>query len=246
MQASAPLSLPRSLARLNKLLSDAILAQGSLTPRQAQDLVEQADVNETDLGAYADFSHALQDGYGRKLVLDNGQFEIMVMSWNPGDYSSIHDHGHTQWGVVKTFGNVHHLVYCDKGDELTFVKREILAKGSLTKVSNATIHQMGNPSTTPYLTLHIYGANGRDGAITADARNFELEFDRVNHTTGGAFFNLPSEQIYDLASAPKASNDVLLHYAKLLLDYYERLEQTPEIKTLKAQLLNKVTQQLCD
>ncbi|MBK8652429.1 MAG: hypothetical protein IPN20_00430 [Haliscomenobacter sp.] len=47
---------------------------------------------------WADFDHPDADSYGRKMAYKGPNFEIMVMSWKPGDFSSIHDHGHTQWG----------------------------------------------------------------------------------------------------------------------------------------------------
>ncbi|MEZ4686290.1 MAG: hypothetical protein R3B47_09550 [Bacteroidia bacterium] len=80
------------------------------TPIKQKELVLRADVKVEDMMHFADFNHPLEDGYGRNLVVDNGNFEVMVMSWNPGDYSSIHNHGYTQWGVVQAFGHVHHLI----------------------------------------------------------------------------------------------------------------------------------------
>lgn len=238
-------ALPKSLARLKELLENAVNLGGGLNPQQVKELVEQADVQEEDMKVYADFDHPIEDGYGRKLVYDGGKFEIMVMSWNPTDYSSIHNHGYTQWGVVQVFGNAHHFIYHEKEGELHFSKKEILTKGTITKVNNATIHQMGNPSSGKYMTLHIYGCNDKDCNITADAKNYELEFDRVNHTTGGAFFNLPEDQIYDFQPCPKPTDEVFVNYAKLLLDYYQRLEQTDEIKTLKNELLEKLKACAC-
>ncbi|MEZ4686289.1 MAG: hypothetical protein R3B47_09545 [Bacteroidia bacterium] len=49
----------------------------------------------------------------------------------------------------------------------------------MVKVNNALIHQMGNASTDPYLTLHVYGCNDREENVTADAKNFEIENNRI-------------------------------------------------------------------
>lgn len=237
-------TLPKSLDRLVQLISKAIDLEGKITPARAKELVLQADVQVEDMMHYADFDHPKADCYGRKLVFDNGNFEVMVMSWEPGDYSSIHNHGYTQWGVVQVFGNVHHFIYQVKNGVLDFAKREILPTGAAIKVNNPFIHQMGNPSTDRYLTLHVYGSNERSSDITADAMNFDLEFDRISHTTGGAFFNLPADEIYDFEEAPRPTDEVFFHYAHLLLNYYNRQEATPRMQELKANLLTKMQERL--
>ncbi|MEM7187955.1 MAG: cysteine dioxygenase family protein [Bacteroidota bacterium] len=237
--------LPQSLETLKNRIQAAIDQDQTINAEIIKQFVEQSNIQAEDLLPYADFDHPIEDGYGRKMIHDAGKFEIMAMSWNPGDYSSIHNHGYTQWGVVQVFGNVHHFIYKHKDDTLSFAKKEILPTGACTKVVNAMIHQMGNPSTGRYMTLHIYGCNEKDANVTADAKNYELELDRVSRTTGGAFFNLPEDQVYDFEPCPVPTDDVFLNYAKLLMDYYHRQEQTPEIMDRKTALLRQLEQRVC-
>ena len=232
--------LAPALETLKTLIQDAVDSGEKVTASLIKDFVEQAQITQKDLEAYADFDHPIEDGYGRKMIYDAGKFEIMAMSWNPGDYSSIHNHGHTEWGVVQVFGHTHHMIYCLKNNELSFAKKEILPKGGAVKVNNAFIHQMGNSTTEPYLTLHVYGSNHLQKSITADAKNFDLELDRIAHTSGGAFFNLPSENVYDVETGVKPTQEVFMHYAYLLMDYYNRQELTDEIVVLKQNLLKKM------
>ncbi|MEN0003188.1 MAG: cysteine dioxygenase family protein [Bacteroidota bacterium] len=236
MQQSA---LPRSLERLVTLLKTS-LQEGKLNPKRAKELVLEADVQVEDMMHYADFEHPTPDCYGRKMVYDGGQFEVMVMSWNPGDYSSIHNHGYTEWGVVQVFGNTHHFIYNIKDNQMAFAKRELLMAGEAIKVNNALIHQMGNATTAPYLTLHVYGASCRDEAVTADAKNYDLELDRIAHTCGGAFFDLPKEQVHSIEAGVEPTQEVFLHYAHLLMDYYNRQVQTDDIIAKKRQLFEKM------
>lgn len=238
-------TLPQTIERLKNAITDALNKGENITAKLVKELVEQAQVQEEDLKPYADFDHPKADGYGRKMIYDAGKFEIMAMSWNPAHYSSIHNHGYTQWGVVQVFGNTHHFIYKNRNNKLEFCKKEILTKGMITQVVNATIHQMGNPSSRPYMTLHVYGSNEKDGDITADAQNYELEHDRINHTTGGAFFNLPEDQIYDFEPCPTPTNEVFINYAKLMLDYYDRQDPSSEIENLKKGLLQKLEAYMC-
>lgn len=233
-------ALPKSLDFLVQNLLTAIKEEGKLTPFRAGEIVEKTNVSEEDLMEYADFDHAVEDCYGRKLVFDNGNFEVMVMSWNPDHYSSIHNHGYTQWGVVQVFGNAHHLIFHEKNEELRFSKKEYLSKGGVVKVNNKFVHQMGNGSSTPYMSLHVYGCNDRTEDITADARNYDLEFDRISQTTGGAFFNLPENEIYNFEKGPRPTDEVLLHYTNLLLMYYNRQPASEKIETLKKNILEKL------
>ncbi len=231
--------LPKSLERLVNLLQKSIDLK-ELNPKRARKIVLEADVQVEDMMVYADFDHPVEDNYGRQMVYDGGSFEVMVMSWRPGDYSSIHNHGYTQWGCVQVFGNVHHFCYQLKDKKLYFSKREILTHGSAIKVNNALIHQMGNPNTERYLTLHVYGCNHKDSGVTADASNFDLEYGRIAHTTGGAFFNLPDDEICDLEYGLEAADDVFLHHARHLLAYYNRQDQTPEIMEMKQKLMDQM------
>jgi len=80
---------PTSLQRLIQTLGQAT----HLTPECVQDVVLNAGISAQDLMPWADFHHPIADSYGRKLVFDGGHFEVMVMSWLPGDFSAIHDHG---------------------------------------------------------------------------------------------------------------------------------------------------------
>lgn len=236
--------LSRGLAQLSENLGLAMQKEGKLSPLRAAEIVKDAQISVEDLEPYADFDHPGEDCYGRKLVVDNGNYEIMVMSWNPDHYSSIHNHGYTQWGVVQVFGNTHHMIYNVKDDELRFSKKEILTSGEIVKVNNKLIHQMGNATTSGYMTLHVYGCNDRDENVTADARNYDLEFNRISHTTGGAFFNLPEDEIYDFDDAPTPTNEVLILYMQFLMSYYNRQPSTPRIEQLKRNALRRCEEQL--
>lgn len=232
--------LPKSLNNLVNTLNNAFDLYGKITPKLAKELVEQANVQEKDMMHYAAFDHPVEDCYGRQLVFENEYFEVMVMSWNPRDYSSIHNHGHTEWGVVQVFGNTHHMIYSLQDNVLSFAKKEMLSKGTAIKVNNPLIHQMGNATSEPYMTLHVYGSNQLQKSITADAKNFDLELNRIAHTSGGAFFNLPDEKVYDIEEGAEPTEEVFLHYAYLLMDYYSRQEQTEQIEVLKRNLLHKI------
>jgi predicted metal-dependent enzyme (double-stranded beta helix superfamily) len=238
------MQIPQSLERLISLIDQHLTEEKNLTPSKARQLVLDADVQVEDMMHYAAFDHPVADCYGRKLVFANDHFEVMVMSWNPRDYSSIHNHGYTEWGVVQVFGPTHHFIYQLKDKQLSFSKKEFLLPGQAISVNNALIHQMGNATSKPYMTLHVYGSNTKSEGITADAKNFDLEQDRVALTCGGAFFNLPEEAVHSIEPGVIPTQEVFTHYAFLLIDYLNRQAPGPRINALKKTVLQKLSRPL--
>ncbi len=151
-----------------------------------------------ELNPWETYDHPLVDSYGRKLVFANDFFEIMVMSWTPGDVSAIHDHGYTQWGAVQVFGPAEHATFWVQDDSINTLSREVMQPGKVIAVGHQLIHQMSNRSQEKFLSLHVYGVNtvGFDQkSVTANARIWNVTDGIIQYTDGGVFFALPEEQI---------------------------------------------------
>ena len=176
-------------------LIQALSSQSHLNPELLRKLVIDANIQPADLTQWVDYKHSINDSYGRKLVYDGGHFEIMVMSWNIGDFSAIHDHGYTQWGAVQIFGNATHITYTLENNVLQTKEVIAVQPHQVLTVNHDLIHQMGNPSNQTFLSLHVYGCNDRSGDITSDARIFDLWENSIQYTNGGVFFCLPESQI---------------------------------------------------
>ena len=183
--------LPVSLQCLIFLLSQT----KHLTSDRVYQSLLHANVNQSELMPWATFDHPITDGYGRKLVYDGGYFEIMVMSWIPGDVSAIHDHGQAQWGAVQCFGQAIHTVYELIDGKLQTQTELPLFSSRIVEVNHDLIHQMSNYSPEPFLSLHIYGCPDVNDAITGDARIFDLLEGNIQYTNGGVFFCLPESEI---------------------------------------------------
>ncbi len=183
--------LPDSLQNLIKSLS----LYPSLNSELVRQLLINAKIEAEELLPWATYDHSILDSYGRKLVYDGGYFEIMVMSWKPGDFSAIHDHGFTQWGAVQSFGQAKHINYQFKNNILYTQKEMDLKKKQIVTVNHDLIHQMGNPTDSYFLSLHIYGCNDRQGEITSNARIFDLFEGSIQYSNGGVFFCLPEREI---------------------------------------------------
>ena len=184
-------TLPQSIQHLIA----SLLSRPSLNPELVRQLIIDANIQSEDLSLWESYHHPVTHGYGRKLVFDGGYFEIMVMSWKPGDFSAIHDHGFTQWGAVQSFGKARHISYEFQDNLLTTQDDMWFEPDQIVTVNHDLIHQMGNPTDDHFLSLHVYGCNDRYGGITSDARIFDLWEGSIQYTNAGVFFCLPESEI---------------------------------------------------
>ncbi|MGB0561601.1 MAG: cysteine dioxygenase [Spirulinaceae cyanobacterium] len=210
-------------ASLQSLIAQ-IQHHASLTPARLRDSVQAAQVQPHDLWPWADFEHPVTDGYGRQLVYDGGSFEIMVMSWREGDFSAIHDHGATEWGVVQSFGQAAHYTYQLEGNLLTTRERCDFVPREIKLVDHDLIHQMGNGGSAPFLSLHVYGCDRAPAAgITGNARIFDLWEHCIQYTDGGVFFALPEQDIRGRTPGIRGDRATTRRHHQQLRDRLERM-----------------------
>ena len=193
-RAAPPAARGELPAALSRVVA-AIESWDAFTPARARRLLAETDIPASELLPWSDWQHPDADSYGRLLVYDGGHFELMVMSWVPGDMAAIHDHGHTEWGAVKLFGEAEHATFAVRDGVLSTLERRRFPAGSVIGVGHDLIHQMGNIDQPPFLSLHLYGSPDARGPITGDARVFDLDAGVVQYTDGGVFFALPEEFI---------------------------------------------------
>ncbi|NET37636.1 MAG: cysteine dioxygenase [Cyanothece sp. SIO1E1] len=229
-RSDLPRQLPRSLEDLitsiRQHLEQTSGAIRQISPETVRRCVIEANIKAEDLQPWADFDHPIEHSYGRKPVYDDGYFEIMVMSWAVGDYSAIHDHGCAQWGAVQCFGQAEHRVYQLKDNVLHTLAEMCLTPGSVNAVHHDLIHQMGNLSAAPFLSLHVYGCQDRCSSVTGNARIFDLFEGSVQYTSGGVFFCLPEEKINQRDCGLLGDIKTTLHHNQRMLARVSQILET--------------------
>ncbi len=211
--SSRTLGPPTSLEELAADLE----ARPPATAGAAAKRLAEAVIDPSSLLPFADFRHCPRESYGRRLVGRGGCFELMVMSWAPGDYSAIHDHGHAEWGAVRYFGAADHVVFSLRRGRLGTARRMTTTVGSVFAVEPSLIHLMGNPGHEPFVSLHLYGLSGPGESITGDARIFDLFEHRIQRTDGGVFFCLPEADVVRREACPAADRETTLLHHRLML-----------------------------
>ncbi len=213
--------LPASIQRLVMSLEESEL----LTAENAAQSILDAKITEQDLFPWISIDRPIMDSYGRKMVHRGDNFEIMVMSWLPGDFSGIHDHGDAEWGAVQYFGKAQHISYEFENKVLKTLEKSWINYNDVLPVHSDLIHQMGNIKEELFLTLHVYGSNedAISDSITADTRIFDLFEGAIQYTDGGAFFCLPEDQISDRVFGIQGDVETTLRHHELMYDRILRI-----------------------
>ncbi len=182
------------------------------------EIINNANISKEELLKYSTFDHCKTESYGRNTLYLNDNFGIYVMSWSQGDFTGIHGHGHSEWGVVYFLGDADHRTYKVEGNKVELDVAEVIKEGSAAPVCGDLVHAMGNLSQKPFITLHIYGSNSYKGTITEDSQLYEIEKNRIRTTLGPAYLNISDELC-------KKSKQGILTDEKTNSDFYSLIQQ---------------------
>lgn len=114
-------------------------------------------VSIDELASYVFFR---EDTYGRNMVSGNDNYEMLVLTWLPGQRTPIHDHaGQRCWMRVVT-GELTFKNYLPLAGKKTLVPSGAAETHAASKTvyidDSLAIHSIANASTKPAVSLHIY------------------------------------------------------------------------------------------
>jgi cysteine dioxygenase len=142
-----------SLAALINLLENEAAV---MSPAKMHDTLARLAVCSDDIGDHKRFS---EQRYARNLVYKSTQFEIMVMCWNSGQRSSIHDHAGSLGGLKILSGLLTESLFgkAPNGMIKSLTSGDYEA-GSIRVEETSLIHQISNLQTNDgqAISLHIY------------------------------------------------------------------------------------------
>ncbi|MBW6480422.1 MAG: cysteine dioxygenase family protein [Bacteroidales bacterium] len=183
---------------------------------ELKEIVKASDINRKELLPFSDFDHPDHQSYGRKLIYENDVFTIYLMSWCPGDFTAIHDHGTTQWGCVLALDDFAHRLYHFKNDKLVLKDDKPFLKGQTASVYNDVIHMMGNNGGKNALSLHIYGTNEPGKKVAQRSRIFYPEINQMTITQGAAYLYHPETFNHELQDFNHIEESTLDDYLALV------------------------------
>jgi predicted metal-dependent enzyme (double-stranded beta helix superfamily) len=95
--------------------------------------------------------------YGRRVLLQTDDLEVMVAEWTPGMSCAPHDHGGSR-GVVRVLqGSSRHTIWGVTPDGLSNLQEERVSAGNTMLCGRDLVHSMmDDGADEPLITLHIY------------------------------------------------------------------------------------------
>lgn len=185
-------------------------------------ILKESKLSGNDFKVYETYEHPISHSYGRQLIHDEGSFKILLMSWAPGDFTAIHNHGYTEWGCVCFFGDATHRTYSRQMEHLSLTQKDMFTDGFITPVCGDLIHIMGNSGKKGFTTLHIYGSNTKSGDISENANVFLPEHETLISTMGSAYLQPEQNHIISRQSFICRNHELLEDYFSLVKPFYQR------------------------
>lgn len=96
--------------------------------------------------------------YTRNLIsTDHETYALMLICWNRGKYSPIHDHPSDGCWVKVIQGFVHEVRYQRDGPTLVETANTVLTSGVTYMDDSLGLHKIGNPhAEVDAITMHLY------------------------------------------------------------------------------------------
>ncbi|TYZ63172.1 hypothetical protein PybrP1_002067 [[Pythium] brassicae (nom. inval.)] len=114
---------------------------------------------EPDMDELAQFVHFdASRNYTRNLIsTDHETYALMVLCWNRGKYSLIHDHPSDGCWVKVVQGFVNEVRYQKQGGALAETANVVLSSGVTYMDDSLGLHKVGNPrEDVDAITMHLY------------------------------------------------------------------------------------------
>lgn len=147
--------------------------------------------------SHADLAHYIQtspSNYHRATVVLRDQYEMLVMTWLPGQSSVPHDHGGSVCAMLTVSGKAVEGSYSIAADGYVDLEYEtVFRPGEVTAGQDAAVHTISNGGADTMVTVHIYTPPLRDFrrfTIRPSMTDHELPDRTDTHTiavVGGGF-----------------------------------------------------------
>lgn len=125
-----------------------------------------------------------KDCYTRNCIFENENFELILLCWEPGQKTAIHDHGGEECWVRVIDGTFKETVYkTSKTGTLDVVKSVISKANDITyMIDFMGFHSLENMSKKRSLSLHLYAKPIRNCNVFDEKEKQFVNKDLIYHT----------------------------------------------------------------
>lgn len=113
---------------------------------------------ELPVSAFENYCSWSDESYTRNCIIDNEKFELILLCWEPGQITPIHDHGGEECWVRIIEGDFRETIYKDDAaGDLNKVKSSIAKANDVTyMIDFMGFHSLENLSNKRSMSLHLY------------------------------------------------------------------------------------------
>ena len=157
-----------TLQSLDDLIS--ALSEGERTT--FNDIIRSMQIPSSAFNKYCSWS---DDLYTRNCIVNTEKFELILLCWEPGQITPIHDHGGEECWVKVIQGEFRERIYkVDPVGKLDIIDSVTSSVGAVTyMIDFMGYHSLENRSNTRSMTLHLYAKPIRTcNAFDADLGKF--------------------------------------------------------------------------
>ena len=218
-------TLPRSVNFIIDALNNTEVIDNTILT----EIIKSAGLKEEDLLAFNGFQHPDSESYGRQQLYGNDRYKILLMSWRPGDFTAIHDHGLVQWGCIWFFGKTIHRTYEIHEGKLCLEKCDVFEAGQISMLKGELTHMMGNGSGSNIITLHIYGSDTGAAFKEGRARVFAPEDKKLYYTSGEAYLDICKQFVKQEEDFSAIDFDAMIDYVNLTKSFFQKRKRLIKI-----------------
>lgn len=120
-------------------------------------VIKRVDFDRVDLECFMSWK---KNSYTRNCLAKTDAYELILLCWEPGAKTSIHDHGGEDCWVYQLEGTISELRYEEgKDGALVKVQKLELNPGKITFMNDRMgYHSISNLSEERAMTLHVYAS----------------------------------------------------------------------------------------
>ncbi len=110
--------------------------------------------------------------YGRNVLFQTDELEVILINMPPGEQTPIHDHGESIGCVYVVEGELVNMAFTlEENDRPVFLSENRVGEGEFLEVTRDLIHLLHNSSDQRFISFHVYSP-----PLTA-MKNYEYSFE---------------------------------------------------------------------
>ena len=119
------------------------------------------------------FSSWSDESYTRNCIVETDSFELILLCWEKGQFTAIHDHGGEECWVYAIDGAFKETIFRKKSEtEMTQQKSTDIREGGITfMVDFIGFHRLENTSDKRGMSLHLYAKPIRSCQVFDEERS---------------------------------------------------------------------------